>query len=395
MRYKFPEIRTINDVLPHIAGRDEFIVAEREDYTVINYVVSMTHTFDMTGPDDLGGAIRRECRGLIFDKAGNLISRPFHKFFNVNEREETQQHLVELDLMFDHVIMEKMDGSMIRPIPLGDSFRLGTKMGVTDIAMDAEVWVVRQSDAVAKQEWISAEIAANRTPIFEWTSPKNQIVVPYETEDLVLTAVRDNLSGEYTLPSVCPFNIVPMYGSFNGTAFKDLSAWITDSRGLEGREGDIIRFADGHMMKFKNDWYVRIHKTIDRVRFDRHVVELILNEQLDDAIGMLPVVEADRIRKFEADFWYAFQRTEHQLEMLALIAREKYDGDRKRVALEFVPTLERKDSGAFIFGSLLGRDMREQMLNHVKKYVSSNTRWTECAKWLGMENVSEVKEVDE
>lgn len=30
MNYKFPQIRTIDDVLPHIEGRSEFIVAERE-----------------------------------------------------------------------------------------------------------------------------------------------------------------------------------------------------------------------------------------------------------------------------------------------------------------------------------------------------------------------------
>ena len=34
MHYTFPEIRTINDVLPHIEGREEFIVAEREGYTL-------------------------------------------------------------------------------------------------------------------------------------------------------------------------------------------------------------------------------------------------------------------------------------------------------------------------------------------------------------------------
>ena len=392
MRYKFPEIRTINDVLPHIEGRDEFIVAHREGYTVINYVVSMSNTFDMSGPDDVGGTIRRECRGLIFYPDGRLMSRPFHKFFNVNEREETQQHIIELDLKFDHVLMEKMDGSMIRPVVLDQGIRLGTKMGVTEVAMAAETWLVAQPDYDQKLAFLKDMIRDNRTPIFEWTSPKNQIVIPYETEDLVLLAIRDNFTGEYlAFNSDVPFTVVPVYGSVQG----NLADYISRAREREGREGDIVRFADGHMLKIKNDWYVRIHKTIDRVRFDRHVVELILNEQLDDAIGMLPAVEADRVRKFEADFWYAFQRTEHQLEMLAQIARDKYDGDRKRVALEFIPVLERKESGAFIFGSLLGRDVREQMINHVKKYVSSNSRWTECAKWLGMENVSEVKEMDE
>jgi RNA ligase len=394
MRYKFPIIRTIDDVLPHIAGRDEFIVAQREGYSVINYVVSMSNTFDMTGPDDLGGAIRRECRGLIFYPDGRLMSRPFHKFFNVNEREETQQHIVELDLKFDHELMEKMDGSMIRPVYVNGCIRLGTKMGVTEVAMAAETYLAGRPDSGEIMNWMLRCVKAGITPIFEFVAPNNQIVIPYEQADLVLLAMRVNETGGYLADqNSTPAGItrVPVYGSVQG----NLADYISRAREREGREGDIVRFADGHMLKIKNDWYVRIHKTMDRVRFDRHIVELILNEQLDDAIGMLPVIEADRIRKFEADFWYAFQHTEHQLEMLVQIAKEQYDGDRKRVALEFIPILERKDSAAFIFGSLLGRDMREQMLNHVKKYVSSNTRWAECAKWLGMENVSELEEVDE
>lgn len=130
--------------------------------------------------------------------------------------------------------------------------------------------------------------------------------------------------------------------------------------------------------------------------------EAIVREGLKQADEVIIVVgssfAARNVRNpftFEADFWYSFQRTEHQLEMLSNIAKEQYDGDRKRVALEFIPTLERKDSGAFIFGSLLGRDMREMMINHIKKYLSSNSRWAECAKWLGMDNVSEEKEMEE
>ena len=110
MHYKFPEIRTIGDVLPAIAGRDEFVVAERDFGTVINYLVAMPDTFKMEGPDDVIGAIRRECRGLIFDTEGNIMSRPYHKFFNVNEKEETQSH--RLDLTRAHTVMDKLDGSM-------------------------------------------------------------------------------------------------------------------------------------------------------------------------------------------------------------------------------------------------------------------------------------------
>jgi RNA ligase len=379
MHYAFPEIRTISDVLPHIEGRPEFVVAEREGYTVVNYVVAMADTFDMTGPDDLGGAIRRECRGLIFDADGNLMSRPFHKFFNVNEREETQAHRLDLDVLFDHVIMEKLDGSMIRPILVDGYLRLATKMGVTEVAMQAETWLVAQDPSL--KEWLRQCVHDSVTPIFEWVSPFNQIVLAYEEADLVYLGTRDNATGAYVMDKSCPFSTVPRYGSVEG----NLADYISRQRGAEGREGDIIRFADGHMVKVKNDWYVRIHKTVDRIVFDRNIVALILNEEMDDVMPMLPVVQANRVRNFEVRF----------AERLHAVV-EIYDRywntvvasglDRKRYALEWMPSIKDNDSFApnYVFGRFTGRDGREMILDHIEKHLSSNVKWDECATWMGM-----------
>ena len=41
MNYDFPVIKNISDVLPAIEGRDEFVVAEKDGYNVINYNVMM------------------------------------------------------------------------------------------------------------------------------------------------------------------------------------------------------------------------------------------------------------------------------------------------------------------------------------------------------------------
>jgi RNA ligase len=384
MNYQFPIIRTIEDVLPHIEGRDEFVVAEREDYTVINYIVAMADTFDMTGPDDLGGAMRRECRGLIFDRDGVLMSRPFHKFFNINEREETQAHVVALDLLFDHVIMEKMDGSMIRPILVDGYLRLATKMGVTNVAMEAEAWLAAQDSEY--KDWLRVYMANGYTPIFEWVSPFNQIVLAYEIEDLVLLAIRDNVTGEYLnldeeLSEVrCPFTVVRSYGSMEGNILE----YIARQRGAEGREGDIIRFADGHMLKVKNDWYVRIHKTIDRITFDRNIVDLIINEEVDDVIPMLPTVQVERIRNFETRFWAAFKVKEDMLLADRNICSQLYEDDRKRIALEYIPALPNKADAQFVFRMLDGSSIRDLLLEHVRKSISTNTKWEQTATWLGM-----------
>jgi len=395
MHYTFPEIRTISDVLPHIEGRDEFIVAEREGYTVINYVVAMADTFGSVSIGsklirgapkefhyDYSSLVRRECRGLIFDRDGNIMSRPFHKFFNVNERDETQVN--KIDMLQPHIIMEKMDGSMIRPILVDGYLRLATKMGVTEVSMQAEEWLAAQDSEY--KEWLRAYIDNGYTPIFEWVSPFNQIVLAYEEADLVLLAIRENVTGRYLdldeeMTEIrCPFTVVPRYGSMEG----NIVDYINRQREAEGREGDIIAFADGHRLKIKNDWYVRIHKTLDRVKFDRNIVDLILNEDVDDVIPMLPQEQVTRIRDFETSFWKAFKQKENRLYGLYMAATQTYDGDRKRIALEFVPTLEHKADASFVFRMLDGKELRELLLDHIRKSISSNTKWDACAEWMGM-----------
>ena len=137
MNYKFPDINHIDDVVPHIEDRPEFKVMVKDWYTVINYMVAFEDTFSLIRERSHHNMkMRRECRGLIFDtKTGQLISRPYHKFFNAGERDETQ--LSKINLYEPHVVLEKLDGSMIRPIPTKEGFRLATKAGITDVTMNA------------------------------------------------------------------------------------------------------------------------------------------------------------------------------------------------------------------------------------------------------------------
>ena len=184
MRYKFPEIRHLDDVRPAIAGADEFIIAEREWGSVVNYLVSMKDTFPPV--ETVNDAIRRECRGLLFYPDGRIMSRRLQKFFNIGERDETQSHLV--DLSQPHVILEKMDGSMITPVFTEDGVRWGTKMGITDVSAQAEAFV---------RNHLVYEVMAEEcrdlglTPIFEWCSRQQRIVVDYPDDRLVLIAMRD------------------------------------------------------------------------------------------------------------------------------------------------------------------------------------------------------------
>ena len=59
---KFPIITDISQILDTVRGRDEFVVAEREGFTVIDYQVMMPDTFPPL-TDEIS-ALRRECRGI-------------------------------------------------------------------------------------------------------------------------------------------------------------------------------------------------------------------------------------------------------------------------------------------------------------------------------------------
>ncbi len=371
MNYQFPQIRTIEDVLPHIEGRPEFIVAEREFGTVINYVVAMADTFDMSGPEDIGGAIRRECRGIIFDTEGRIMSRPFHKFFNVNERLETMSHYI--DMSQPHVIMEKMDGSMIRPVRLNGMVRLATKMGITDIAIESEKLLTPE-----QYEWLEDAMSDNLTPIFEYIAPTNKIVIEYSEPRLVLLAMRGNFSGKYVMPHSAPFEVVPQYGSVEG----GLSEYIARAREMQGREGDIIRFADGHMLKIKNDWYVRIHKTKDLIRSDRNIADIIVNEQLDDVLPLLDASDLVLVRAYEQRFDAALENVVGRLEGLVTLARVLHGGVKKEVAINFVPNLINKEDASFIFSALDGKEIRALVIKKVKDSVGNGPKYEAMMNWM-------------
>jgi RNA ligase len=194
MKYKFPEIRHIDDVRPAIAGRDEFIIAERDFGFVVNYVAATSDTFDMSGPDDTKGAIKRECRGIKFSPNGEIAARPFHKWFNVNEKEETL--IRNIDMTKPHFIEEKRDGSMLHPMKVNGEIRWMTKMGITEVAMQAEEFIEKNTRYKDFAAWCIRE---QLTPIFEWTSPNNKIVITYKEEQLTLLSVRHNITGKYLM----------------------------------------------------------------------------------------------------------------------------------------------------------------------------------------------------
>ena len=72
-------IEHIDDILPHIEGKNEFkIHHHKEGYTTIDYMFEDTNTFD--------NEVLLECRGIKFDADGKILARPLHKFLNLGQK---------------------------------------------------------------------------------------------------------------------------------------------------------------------------------------------------------------------------------------------------------------------------------------------------------------------
>lgn len=285
-------ISHIDDVLPHVEGRKDFVVAQKDGYTVVDYVYADGDTFDHP--------VRVECRGIKFGPSGHVIARPLHKFFNVGERPEITADAI--DWSKPHWVTEKLDGSMIHPAIVNGQVRLMTRMGITDVARACEdQWLDRVRP-------LCQLLLSNRwTPIFEWCSPKNRIVVGYPRDELVVVAVRDTVTGRY-MPRDQIRSAVTI-GNYKWPVAKPLRLKHHDvddpweqlrrhTEELEGAEGYVVWFHDGQAVKVKSPWYLARHRCLDMTRSTRHLTQLVLVGGVDDVLPLLHGDDVTRVSRF-------------------------------------------------------------------------------------------------
>jgi RNA ligase len=378
MFYEFPHDMSLAEVSGVVArhnarlGTQVFIEADRGDFVLFNYLISFSGTFPAFSGDreeDREYAILRECRGLTFSKAtGKVVNRKFHKFFNLNERPEVLTQNVDWSENCD--ILEKMDGSMITPLPTSGGMRWATKMGLTDIALQVDRFVERN----LRYEGLAREcVSENKTPIFEWCSRQQRIVIDHPVDRLVLLAIRDNDTGVYSdfgyLGDLCDFHRVELVQRRPGS-LHDVNDFVTETRDLVETEGWVIAFQNGHKLKVKADEYCIMHAAKDNLSSEKNVLALILEDKIDDTLPLLAADDRQRV----VDYADAVQKgISTYMEALAKRVAEQYAGYSKRdlaLAIKDVDGLDR----TMMFSIFDGQDPVEVGHRVVAKHLGSATR---------------------
>jgi RNA ligase len=286
--FMFKRIQRIDDVRPFVEHKKEIRFARQPNGAQIGcYMFMDSHTFD--SPEAL------ECRGIAFDEQGRIVSRPLHKFFNVGEKEHTS--LKRLAARDDLVaVYEKLDGSMIATAWLNDTLHWRSKKSFSsDVVQLTQALVATPEFAPVAQ--FAAEVAQQGwTAIFELMHPQARIVVPVERPSLRLLHVRDNVTGAYLLldPGHPVWELVARHGVELAPrhALHDLETIVASLDDMREREGYVLQFADGDMVKLKCPWYQRLHRSITFLR-ERDIAQAALAEELDDIKASLAEADVD------------------------------------------------------------------------------------------------------
>lgn len=370
MLFEPPKIEHIKDVLPFIEGKDGFLVKDKGFYTVIDYVYMSDKMFR--------NPIERECRGLKFcSKTGRILARPYHKFHNLGERETFMPEMVNLKQ--PHAVLEKLDGSMVHTCATSLGIYLMTRMGHTPVAQQAEKFM--EANQIKFSNLFNTLSVDDYTYIFEYIGPNNKIVLDYEKEELVLTAVRHNVNGTYLFHEELqalgiPLQI-PVVGKAVDSEFEgklSINQLNDTVKCASGSEGVVVRFDTGEMVKIKAEEYVRRHQSKELASSFKGLVGLIVNNDLDDVLPQLEEPQLSKVKEYAESLEEKINLATTQVKF---VIKTCADLDQKRFALYVQEHFPTKAFQSILFQARKGDDTRDCVKACIERNCKTNAALTE------------------
>ena len=235
-----------------------------------------------------------EMRGLtfVFNKDGSLFNRYvlLEKFFNINQVPESLYSVVKnYKIKF---VNNKEDGSIASFIKLPNGRVLGkSKMGFDNSQAIGINRIYKNNNDI--KSFVNWCLNNNISPIFEFVSPTNRIVLRYEDDELILLRLRNNITGKHLdlrdyLDKIGSIRIAPFEDDF-----KDLDDLLELMAKKVDKEGSVItaedEFGNDFFFKAKTPWYCSLHGLLSEDIYREHIIiGYILDDKIDDILGQIP-----------------------------------------------------------------------------------------------------------
>jgi|LakMenE01Jun11ns_1017448.scaffolds.fasta_scaffold9871269_2 RNA ligase len=315
------------------------------DLTIWNYSVSVQY-------ERLWDEITVQCRGLVTNSKGEIVARPFTKFFNYEEL--TPEEIP--NEYFD--VYEKMDGSLGILFNYQDEWILATRGSFTSSQS------IKGRELLEKYDY--NRLNPDYTYLFEIIYSENRIVCVYDFEDLVLLGMVHTLTGDevnihYTdnydirlknLLNNIGFNIVTLYKTW-GEGFDELKNDIS-----KDKEGYVIRFKNGFRMKIKGEEYVRLHRIITNIS-NRDIWEYLKDGRpLDDILDKVPDEFYDWVKQTKEELLTQFETLDKEYQWIFKIINRVPGIENRGVFASFAKKYKHPN---LLFNMLDGKDYSEQI----------------------------------
>lgn len=196
----------------------------------------------------------RDARGIIFEEAtGTLIAKPFPKFFNIGEMEETM--LLNLpDIPYE--VTEKVDGSLGILYCYRGEWCMATRG-----SFESEQAV--KGLEIFKKTIDPHMLAPNCTYLFEIVYPENKIVVNYGKEEKLVLLGIYNVEMDREIDASGPDSrFKHQAAEYNYSIHKMIELQKTMPK---DQEGFVVKYANGLRVKIKGEEYLKIHKMISNM----------------------------------------------------------------------------------------------------------------------------------
>ena len=280
--------------------------------------------------DKLWDEITLMCRGLVTDIDGNIIARPFPKFFNYEELKPEQIPNEPFD------VFEKLDGSLGILFNYKGEWILATRGSFTS-NQAKKGWEILQ-------KYDYQRLIEDKTYLFEIVYKENRIVVDYDYEDLIMLGVIDNNDGyEYKIfDEKIHLEGIRFVNMYRNLGFKFVKKYdgIEDYNILkemikDDEEGFVIRFQNGFRMKIKGTEYCRLHKIITNVS-NRDIWEYLKDgKPFDDILEKVPDEFYGWVKETKNNLLEKFNKIEKEYKWIYKVILRVKNTDEKKVFAEY------------------------------------------------------------
>lgn len=303
---------TEQDLAPHVET-GHVRVNEWRDYRIYNYTERCTF-------DRAWSGITTQARGLIFDPSGELVARPFPKFFNHNEPDAV------IPPGDPDEVTVKEDGSLgiLFAGPDGPKWSTRGRIDSPQAAIADELWRDLYGCPPTLDGW---------TVLAEIIHPGTKVIVHYDEPSITVLAARHIETGQYMdraalLEWFSPLGVPVVAASPHRT----LADAVADAGEITAQhEGWVLRWGD-HRVKVKGDQYKAVARLMAGIN-ERRAADMWVAGATPDGWALVP----EETRQWVEGVWADLNGDLRQMARTATKLRKHpaWKVDRKEFAQAF------------------------------------------------------------